>query len=523
MFLHIFKKSLSSLALFVIAIIFFLVHFISNQTQLSLLIFFLYFFVFIFGIGLTRQTLLLYFPDLTVAITILVLAFGTNLFCIVSLDYQIQPIILFSLYAMVLFFTAKWHINQKMILVILLAITIGLIFLFQPTGFLALLIPILWGVHDKTSWKLKVQLIKSHYYHLFVFFGCLAIFTFIPIQIWKISPGEIPLFSLKLPGVFYSFSSFLWDDLFSFEHGLFIYTPLMVVPLIGFYFFSEKYRPLFYAIFLFCFLDLIFETSWSLLGTTPVFGQIAFIPAYALLVFPIAAFIGLVQKGNNMTRIILSVPIIFIILLNIFQTWQMNEGIMLKSGINADKYGKIFGRISLTDIKKQELVGIDVDTIFVLKDESRFRKEKLAFYDFEDQNVPYKSKLEGNFVNSGKLAFTLDTSTQFSPAFEISYDEFTKRPRVGLRITVSVFALDTAFFSDINLVISSLHEKINYRYKRLNLGKLKLKSGKWNTVSFDYLIPKDPYPSDRLVAYVWYPGKARIYIDDLKYEAFESK
>jgi hypothetical protein len=57
----------------------------------------------------------------------------------------------------------------------------------------------------------------------------------------------------------------------------------------------------------------------------------------------------------------------------------------------------------------------------------------------------------------------------------------------------------------------------------LNLGDLKLKPGVWNTVSLDYLIPVDPEPGDRLVSYVWYTGNEVIFIDDLRYEAFEFK
>jgi len=523
MFQRIFKNPFSCIAIFAIAFAYLLVHFIGNKTQLPRLTFLVHLVIFLSGIGFTRKTLLLYFPDVTVAITLMSLAFGTNLFFMVSLDYQLQPILLFTLLGMVVFFTASWHEHQKLIYAVSLGIAVGLIILFQPTGILSLLIPILWGGHDKASWKAKILLLKNNYRQVDLFISCLAALVLTPVLFWKISPGEIPVFPFRRPGVFYSFSSFLWNDLFSFDHGWFIYTPILAFAFIGFYFFAEKNRPLFYSIFLFCIVDLFLETSWSKLGTTPVFGQVAFIPAYALLVFPMASFIGFIQNGKPVFRIILYAITAILILMNVFQTWQFNERIILHSGMTVDNYGLVFGRTTLTEIEKQQMAGIEHDTTFVLKDESRFRKEDLAFYNFEDPNVPYKNKLERDHVKSGTMAFTMDSTTRFSPGVFIRYDDFMKKPRIGMRITASVFATNSVALSEGNLVISMIHEGNNYRYSRLNFGDLKLKPCVWNTVSLDYLIPTGSPPGDQLVAYVWYTGNSMIYVDDLKYDAFELK
>jgi hypothetical protein len=364
---------------------------------------------------------------------------------------------------------------------------------------------------------------KNRLLHIFLFFSSLLILLIPVVLIWKVSPGEIPLFSFKLPGVFISFSSFLWEDLFSFDHGWLIYTPLMITAFIGFYFFAEKNRSIFYPIFLFCIIDLFLETSWSYLGTTRVFGQVAFIPAYALLFFPLASFIEFIRRTNTVMQIILSIITTILLLFNVFQTWQYNEGIILNSGMNVENYGLVFGRTNLTKIEKQQLAGLESDTSFELNDERRFKRTIIAFYDFEDTNVIFKSHLETSFVRNGKRAFTLNTTDQFSLGYKNSYAEFKQKQWVGLRITASVFSQNAISFCDVNFVITSTHEKTNYMYKKLNFGDLKLKPGIWNTVSFDYMIPTDPILSDNLVAYVWYTGNGQVYIDDVKYEAFEQK
>jgi hypothetical protein len=500
-----------------------MVHFIGIEPPTTGLTFLLYLIIFLAGIGFTGATLLHYFSDLTVAISMMVLAFGTNLFFIVSMDYRLQPILLFSLYAMVVFLTVAWHEHQKQIHAILMSLGLGLIILLQPTGVVALLIPVLWGVYDKASWRSKILLIKNNSRQADLFLGCLAILVLPTVLIWKISPGEIPFLSFNLPGVFYSFSSWLWMDLFSFDHGWFIYTPIMIFAFIGFHFLSEKHRPIFYAVYILIILDIFLETSWSKLGTTPVFGQIAFIPVYALLTIPAASFFRMILEGRKIPAILLSLVVAFFLFLNIFQSWQFSQGIILSSEMNADNYSRVFGRTHVSDIEKQQMAGVDPDPDLVLKDEKRFSRTTLAFYNFEEPNSPYKNNLRKVPSKNGMMAFTLDGTSQFSPTLDIQYGDFRKRPRVGMRITASVFAEDAPALSDVNLVITSNHKGDNYLYKRLNLGDLKLKPGIWNTVSLYYLIPADPPPEDKLGACVWYTGNSRVYVDDIKFEAFEPK
>ena len=523
MFQRILKDPFSSSMIVIIILGYFFTYFFEKTSALPLLNFILYFFIFLLGIESLRKTLLLYFPDFTVGLTILSLAFGTNLFNLIAFDYKLQPILLFSLYSILVYISASWQEIQKVIQLIFLALILGLIILFQPTGYLALLIPMLWGVHNKESWMAKVNMLKKSKKQLLLFTGVLFLIILIPMVIWKISPGEIPLFSFKLPGVFISFSSFLWEDSFSFEHGWLIYTPLMIVSFVGFYFLAEKGRNFFYSIFLICFLDLFLESSWNDLGNAPIFGQIAFIPAYALFVLPLAFILNFIQKGNIISRIMIAIFIPLLIILNLFQTWQFNNGILLKTNMTPDKYGLIFGRSSLTEIEKQQLKGVEPDECFQFQNENKFKKVVLSSFDFEDSNVPYNSDLERAFVKNGKQAFAMTSNARFSPLLRTFYKELKKGSSEGVRITVSVFAPVLSSLNDVNLVVSSLHKNSNYLYKRRNLGELNLKPGIWNTVSLDYQIPTDPNPEDEIVAYVWYTGNSVIYIDDLKYEAFERK
>ncbi|MGA3013004.1 MAG: hypothetical protein ABSD71_03100, partial [Bacteroidales bacterium] len=417
--------------------------------------------------------------------------------------------------------TIRWHRESTLLLALSVGFVAGLIILFHPTGFISLLIPMLWNISDKASLKGKIHMIRSKWLQFLVFILLAILINIIFLLTLNIRPGEISILNIKLPGVFVFGSRYLWNYLFSFEHGLFIYSPLFILAIIGLYFFAGENRPIFYAVFIFCILDLLCETSWSDLGETPIFGQIAFIPAYALIIFPIASFIRFVFSGKLISQISGSVLIAAFILLNIFQTLQFNKGIILPTGIDMTRYTQNFWRYTSMDLEElQSIKGANAIANKLLDDDPRLTKVELTNYNFEDTNVVYKPRLESKFIKNGKMALFLDSSARFSPSWETTYEVFMQKRPIGIRITVSVLANDIESLSGTNLIITSEHQGKYYKYRTISLKDLNLQPGIWHTVSMNYIIPGNPAPSDKIVACVYYTGNSKIYIDDLKYEAF---
>ena len=168
----------------------------------------------------------------------------------------------------------------------------------------------------------------------------------------------------------------------------------------------------------------------------------------------------------------------------------------------------------------QSIKGADAIANKLLDDDPRLTKIQLAYYDFEDTNVVYKSRLEREFVKNGKIALILDSLSRFSPAWDTKYEAFMRKIPIGMRITVSILANDIESLSGTNLIIASVHQGKYYKYRTLSLKDLNLHPGIWHTVSMNYIIPRKPDPTDRIVACIYYTGNSKIYIDDLKYEAF---
>jgi|GEM_PF-1817135 hypothetical protein len=520
------RKSLISLLTFYgIAVIILLINLLTPHSGNALFASLINPVILVTGLGFMRKNLQFYFQDKIVTITLVLLAFATNLFFIGVFSNIHQPLLLFTFYSVLVYLTIRWHLKPSLLIAVFLGVITGLIIMVHPIGYSAVLIPVLWNISDKTSWKEKIRLIRDKWSHFIVFISLSVLINIIALLTLDVRPGEIPFLDITLPGLFTFGSRYFWNDLFSFDHGLFIYSPVFILAVIGFYFFAEKNRPIFYPVFIICIFDLLGETCWSVLGETPVFGQIAFIPVYALLIFPIASFIGFIFSGKLFSRITVTVVMTAFIILNIFQTWQFNAGLILHSGMTMSIYGQVFGQTVLPGLSDQQLTGMDMDPkkTLLFNDENRFSKILLASYDFENPNVPYKNNLENKFVKSGKAAFTMDSISRYSPTWEIKYKDFMRKPLIGMRITASVFTTNLFSLANVNLVITSAHEGKLYRYKTIDLGNLNLKPGVWNTVSMDYLISHRPDPADELISYVYYTGNSVIYIDDLKFEAFVRK
>jgi hypothetical protein len=483
----------------------------------------IYLLIFLAGLWFIRKTLHLFFTGVVPSIVLIISALGTNLFYFAFLEYQLEPVLVFSLYSVALFLTASWHQHQKTCLLLLLAIVTGLIVLVYPCGYIAILIPALWGVYNKETWNEKKERIRQNKTPLLLFAGCLIAVVLLPLLIFKVSPGEIKFLDFKLPGVFYMGSRYFWNDLFSFDHGWLIYTPILFVPALGFYFLADRSPAILYSLFIFCTTDIILEACWTQFDNSPVLGQVAFIQLYPILALPAGFLISrIVVKKRFLRMIILFITGIFIVL-NLFQSWQYKTGIIFHQQMTTENYFKVFGRTRITEEEMQSFSGYKEDATAILSEESRFNIRTLASFDFEDVNVPYRNALETQFAKSGKFGFKMNSAVQYSPGIKIPYGSLIKRSWVGLRFSASVLSQKPFTDSSVILVVASVHEGNSYRIKQLKVANLHLAPGIWNTLTMDYISPSDPVPGDELQAFVWNLGNSELFIDDLKFELFEPK
>ena len=344
-----FRNKSAFLTFFLIFIILFLVHCFATSGKFHVFEYLVYLGIFGAGLWFIRATLLFFVSENVTSGTLILIVFGSNLFYLAGVEHLLQPILLFSLYAGVIYFTTSAYRSPRISKTVFLAVFSGLAILAQPIGYVVLLIPLLWGIHDKKSVLENCSGIRKNDRNILIFVNILLLMIFIAVVFLKINPGEIGFLDFRLPGVFYLNFRYVWNNLFSFDHGWLTYSPAMLLAAVGFYFLAERKREIFLSIFVVCVMEILAESCWTKLGKTEVFGQIAFVQLIALLSLPTAFFLKVIAEKKGITRFFIAIICVCFLVLNLFQTWQYDAGIILKTDMTPEIYCNVFGR---TDFKE---------------------------------------------------------------------------------------------------------------------------------------------------------------------------
>ncbi|MDD4086655.1 MAG: hypothetical protein PHP48_05375 [Bacteroidales bacterium] len=477
----------------------------------------------IVGLIFTRKVLLKYFDDTTTSWTLIALYLGTNLIFWSTFDAGAPHTILLSFYAMLLWFTIRWHEEQKKRFAIAIGLLLGLIIVSRPSDIVAILIPLLWNVYDSKSLKNKILLIKTHFGQLML----LVFFTFLAglpqLLYFYAFTGNFIYSTYTDPQSGFDFTNprFGWV-LFSFRKGWLIYAPLMTFALLGFIPLWRKHKALLPPLFLHFLLNLFLIASFTSLIS---YGWRAFIQSYALLVLPLAAFIALILNQKWPVKTIATAFLAFFIWLSSIQGWQIMMGIIDSSKMTKEYYFKVFGKKEINpDLKKYLRLDhyLDDQTGNKIPDTSMYQSKVLVNYDFQDTRNFVDPKDSTNYV------FLVDDKIHFSKDLKIAHQEITDKTHYWARVSLKFKGEEPINKGDALLVCTYTYNGPRrssrgqtYKYRTFPLETTK--DGEWHILSIDYLAPEPTTENDQFQTYIWNRSQKRIYIDNFKVKVFEPK
>ncbi len=483
------------------------------------------------GFWYLRKVLLYFFTDRITAVVLFLLFFGTNYFIYSLFSAETVHNYLFTFYALILWNTILWHRYHRKKNMIALALLIGLATLARPTELLSLVIPLLWNVTSFKGIKDKIRLISTTYKNQLVWFVIImAAIGSLQIIYWKIYSGSFVYYSYVNPGEGFEFlSPYLWKVLFSFRKGWFIYTPMMLLAVTGFWFIYKNNRKLFYPLFIFFILNLYVVSSWSCWWYAQSFGQRALVQSYAVMAIPLGYFIRWMTGRKFYSRVLFAVVVLFFIWLNIFQTWQIQHHVISGDRMTFSYYIKSFGRTNINpeDEKLLLVQRLYADNKPVIKDESLYSKKVLKTIGFEKGNKSDSSHYTYRFAHSGDKSLMMDSTLRYAASYRIPFRELTDRYYAWIKVTVWVYPVHNLDETPSAIVITFQHNKKNYHYRAQAFNSLEIKNNlklnRWNKVEMLYLTPEVRKKEDNLLVYLWNRGKKDIYFDDLKIEMMEPK
>lgn len=455
------------------------------------------------GVFLLRRVLLHFFSDGWTAVLLVLVVLGTNYLHLAALDGTLltHPF-LFTLYAGLLLSTIRWHEKPSWQAAFAIGATAGWITLVRPNEGVCVLLPLLWANRDglATKW----QLVRREWRHVLFAAFAFGVMTSPQLLYWKSVTGQWLFYSYVNPGEGFDFAApHTWDFLFSFRKGWFVYTPLMVLALFGLNVLWKRARHLFWPIAVFVAIDLYVASSWTnwwYAGGS--FSARAMVPAYAVLALPLGfALMGRARK--------LIMPVSFLFaLLNLFQTWQWNRGIISKERMTAAYYAAVFGRTSIPDgAERLLLVDRPLTEAEMLTDESGYTRRFLYANDFDDR--------------PGGV-FTLTSDDAFTPGPDVSFAQLTAKDHAWLRISARWRVSDAE--GDPPVIVATFHHQgETYKYKTRSWTRTSDPDQEWVTLSFDYITPEARSAKDNLKVYIWNQHGGKHVIDDLRVEVFEPR
>jgi hypothetical protein len=272
------------------------------------------------GFIVLRKVLILFFDDKTTAITLILLAFTSNLIQYVSVDGGMSHAYIFPLYTFVLWLTIKWHEKPKWTYAFLIGFVAGLAIISRPTELLIVFIPILWNLQNKESKSLKWKTVSENKKHIYfcVLGGLIGVLP--QIMYWYYTTGSL----VYDVGSKWYFLTPWFRVLFGPEKGWFLYTPVTILMIIGM--FLMKNQPYRKAVITFCLLNIWVIISWSDWKYGASYSTRALTQSYPIFALPLACMVSyFIHKKKELLLYGITIALIT---LNFYQLNLYNQSIL---------------------------------------------------------------------------------------------------------------------------------------------------------------------------------------------------
>ena len=246
---------------------------------------------------LLGRYLLSKFTMTIVAISILAIYLGTNLYYYSCFDTGMSHTYNFFLFALLIFSWYKVSIEKQGKYFLLLGLLFGLQVLVKPYNLLG----VIWLIpFSKNRWEELWNILRDNL--VFVLGSIIIFFCFLVSQMyyWNEVSGKWLLFSYGTKGEGFNWTSpELFRVLFSVQNGWLIYTPLMLFSLWGIVVAIKNNKEEAIKIGIILLLIYYIISSWWAWWFGGAYGHRAFIEYYAFLIIPLAYFIQDILERRN--------------------------------------------------------------------------------------------------------------------------------------------------------------------------------------------------------------------------------
>lgn len=469
-------------------------------------------FYLLLGLIFLRLLLLQYaIKNTIIALVLILIVFGTNLLTYSVTSPSMSHIYSWCFITSFLYFIKKLINTQQTKYLYLGVLAFSLIVLIRPlNGLILLIIPFLAGsfLNFRKTFTL-ISSIRSITISCFILSGI----WFLQIYIWFIQSGDFFVWTYKDEG-FYFTTPQIWNVLFSFRKGLFVYTPLLFLSLFGLLILGKKSKFQLFSITFFFLILVYFISCWWNWYYGPSFGQRPFVEFYGIAGLLLAIMFN--HFRSRRYKVLLAVFCFLLVGLNLIQNYQYHFNIISSWDMDFEKYKYVFLK---TSPKYRGCLGGNNDIL------PYNNNRKLVFNIFNDFEKVYKNTSTDQYKFDSirntnvcdyrnrefnmKVEIPIDSSflTQRGLFAEVRLDRFEFIPN---SCSIALFVIDI-----------SNSQNQNYHYYRFPINETPSDDTEsWKTLEYSIELPRIRSVNDVMKIYIWNRKKQAFYIDNLNIDIF---
>lgn len=297
------------------------------------------------GLFFLRRLLEKYFSSWVTAITLFSIVITTNMLWYAVAEPAMTHVFSFSLIAVLLFHIDKFHACPGLKTSVYIGLLAGLISLIRPTNILILIVFFLWKVYSWDQLKKRILFFYDKYSQVIVMILMFFLVWFPQFLYWNLQTGNYLYYSYPDDEGFFWSNPHILKGLFSYRKGWFLYTPLMILIIPGIVILYRKFREFFWPFIIFILINLYIMFSWWAWWYGGGLGQRALIDFYALMAFPLAAFLTWAWKQKTYLKVSLTVLWFLFSLQGLMHHFQYHYGAIHWDSMSKAAYWNSYGRV----------------------------------------------------------------------------------------------------------------------------------------------------------------------------------
>lgn len=296
----------------------------------------------ILGLWIVRKLLRRYYSDDVAAWALAGIGLGTNLFCYASYEANMSHAVLFLWQAALLYCSVRWYDTGRARWAAGIGLFLGLATLTRPSEAMYALLPLTWGLAlARPALKERVQWWWARRGQVLLAAGLLLAVVSLQTLYWHAVTGHWVVYSYT--GEAFDFlRPHLLDGLISFRKGWWLYTPLALLSLGGFWWLRRDVPAASPALGLMVLVAVYVTFSWDTWSYGGSFSSRPLVSLYPTLALPLASLLA-----HARWRAAVRGAVVAFILLNLWQSWQYAASVLHWDGMTADMYFRNFFRRKL--------------------------------------------------------------------------------------------------------------------------------------------------------------------------------